>query len=275
MQSYIQIFNHSFFILRLFLFNVTFAHPDTYHLKIIAMKILFFVLSSIFGFGVFAQQPVTIDDPQAKVRPLNGSFSGITLSDGIELYLTSGTEESLAVSFSDEKYDERFKTEIVGDVLKIYYDNNGINYSDNKRRKLKAYVSFKTLKKLSASGGATVKLPVGITVGNLAMKFSSGAEFNGEVKADDLSVDQNSGAEISLSGSASSIKIDISSGAIFKGYEFKADFCTAKASSGAEIRISVDKELNARANSGGGIHYKGTAVIKDINISSGGFVKKA
>ena len=239
------------------------------------MKVLLVILFNIVGFSVFAQQPIAVNDPEAKVRTLSGSFSAITVSDGIELYLSSGAEESLAVSFSDEKYEERFKTEITGDVLKIYYDNNGINYSDNKRRKLKAYVSFKVLEKLTASGGATVKLPVGITVGNLAMKFSSGAEFNGEVKADDLSVDQNSGAEINLSGSASSIKIDVSSGAIFKGYEFKTDFCTAKASSGAEIRISVDKELNARANSGGGIHYKGTAVIKDINITSGGFVKKA
>ncbi len=239
------------------------------------MKILLVVLSIIFGFSVLAQQPVTLDDPNAKARTLTGPFSAISLSDGIELYLTSGTEESLAVSFSDEKYEERFKTEVVANVLKIYYDNNGVNYSDNKRRKLKAYVSFKTLEKLTASGGSSVKLPVAITVGNIEMKFTSGAEFDGEVKGKDLSIDQNSGSVIKMSGNSSSIKIDVSSGAIFKGYELKTDYCTAKASSGAEVRISVDKELNARANSGGGIHYKGTAVIKDINISSGGIVKKA
>ena len=62
---------------------------------------------------------------------------------------------------------------------------------------------------------------------------------------------------------------------IFKGYEFTTDYCDAKVSSGGDVRISVGKELTAKANSGGGIHYKGTAVIKDINISSGGVVKKA
>jgi hypothetical protein len=33
--------------------------------------------------------------------------------------------------------------------------------------------------------------------------------------------------------------------------------------------------LNAKANSGGGIRYKGNAVIKDLNVNSGGVVKKA
>jgi hypothetical protein len=160
-------------------------------------------------------------------------------------------------------------------ILKIYYDNNGINYSSNSRRKLKAYVSFKTLDKLSASGGASVKLPVAVTVNDLDIKFTSGAVFEGEIKAKNISVDQNSGSVVNMSGSAEKINVETSSGAIFKGYGFSTEYCTAKASSGAEVRVSVEKELSAKANSGGNIHYKGTAVIKDINISSGGVVKKA
>ena len=71
------------------------------------------------------------------------------------------------------------------------------------------------------------------------------------------------------------IDIEVSSGAIFKGFDFAVDYCNAKASSGGAVRIAVQKELSAKANSGGGIRYKGDAVIKDIDISSGGIVKKA
>jgi hypothetical protein len=39
--------------------------------------------------------------------------------------------------------------------------------------------------------------------------------------------------------------------------------------------VNIGQEMNARANSGGAIHYKGNAVVKDINVNSGGIVKKS
>lgn len=238
------------------------------------MKILFILLSAVFSTAAFAQETTLLKDADATPRSLNASFSAITVSDGIELYLSQG-DESLAVSYGDEKYAERFKTIVEGSVLKIYYDNKGVNWSDNNRRKLKAYVSFKTLEKLTASGGADVRLPASINVNNLDMKFTSGAYFKGNIKANEITLDQNSGSDINLSGSAEKVIVDVSSGASFKGFDFSAAYCEAKATSGGGVRISVEKELSAKANSGGGIHYKGAAVIKDIDISSGGIVKKA
>lgn len=124
-------------------------------LKSIVMKILLAILANVFCLSVAARQ-TTIEDANPKVRALNGSFNSISLSAGVSLFLIAGTEETLAVSFSEEKYEERFKSEVSGGVLKIYYDNKGLNYSDNKRRKLTAYVSFKNLEKIVGSGGASV-----------------------------------------------------------------------------------------------------------------------
>ena len=107
------------------------------------------------------------------------------------------------------------------------------------------------------------------------MHFSSGAQFTGEVKIGEMTVDQSSGSEINITGSTEKIKVDLSSGAVFKGYDLNAEYCEAKASSGGEARINVNKELAAKASSGGGIKYKGNASIKDLNVSSGGMVKKS
>lgn len=238
------------------------------------MKLLSFLLCIIISTTAFAQETKVVNDANAKQRNLNASFTAISVSDGIELFLTQGSEESVAVSYSDEKYGERFKTIVEDNVLKIYYDSKGISWSDNNRRQLKAYVSFKTIEKLMASGGADIKLQASAIVNNLSMKLTSGAGFNGNIIAKEMSVDQNSGSEINLRGKAEKITIDVSSGASFKGYEFAVNNCDAKASSGAGIKISVEKELSAKANSGGGIHYKGTALISNIDISSGGIVKK-
>ena len=214
-------------------------------------------------------------DPFATERTLSGSFTAISITDGIDVYLTQGQSETVTVTTAaDEKYMERFKTIVENGTLKIYYDNKGINWAFNEKRKLKAWVSFKTLEKLVVSGGASVKTSNAMDVDKLEMKFTSGSHFDGQVNAKELNVDQSSGSGITISGRADKIKVEGSSGSIFKGYELAVDYCDAKASSGAGVHITINKELNAKANSGGGIRYKGAALIKDLNVSSGGIVKK-
>lgn len=160
-------------------------------------------------------------------------------------------------------------------VLKIYFDNNGLNWNVSRKRKLKAYVSYKTLRKLKASGGAHVIVPVPVKVEDMEMHFTSGSLFTGNVTAKELDIIQNSGSVIEISGIAQKINIKTASGAMFKGYKLKVDYCIAKAASGGAIRLSINKGLDAKANSGGAIHYKGSAVIKEVSVSSGGIVKRA
>jgi hypothetical protein len=238
------------------------------------MKKLFLALTCFLSLAVFAQEGQVIKDPNATVRTLSSSFTAISVSSGIDLYITQGNEESLAVSASDEKYLARFKTDIVNGTLKIYYNNNGVTWTSHENRKLKAYVSFKTLEKLIGSAGSEVTVKGSMNVGDLVLKFSSGSRFTGQLNASQLTVEQNSGSDVKISGKAETITIEVSSGANFKGYDLAVDFCDAEASSGGAVHITINKELSAKANSGGDIRYKGTALIRDININSGGLVKK-
>lgn len=237
------------------------------------MKKLLCSLLTILCLHTFAQDTQLITDANAVTRSLNGSFTAISVSSGVDLYLSQGNEEKLAVSAADEKYYERFKTEVVNGVLKIYYDNKGVTWRPE-NKKLKAYVSFKMLQKLSVSSGSDVRVQGGINADDLYLDVSSGADFKGAVTAKILSVDVSSGASISISGKSDKLKVEVSSGADFKGYDLVTDYCDASATSGAGVHVTINKELNAKASSGGDIHYKGTALIRDIKTSSGGSVKK-
>jgi hypothetical protein len=239
------------------------------------MKKFVFVVLALLATNVFAQQQVELNDANAEKRSLNAPFTAIWVSDGVDLFLTQGTMESIAVSASEERYKQRLVTEVVNGTLKIYYDSKDMLWNSNSKRKLKAYVSFVTLNKLSADAGANVFGKTKFTVNRLEMKCSSGAAVFAEVDAAEIDARQNSGAEIILKGNVKNLEIDVNSGAMFKGYDLVAEVCSAKASSGGGVRVFVVKELNASANSGGGIHYKGEAVIKDLNVNSGGSVKRA
>lgn len=238
------------------------------------MKKLFFVLS-VFACLNAAAQTKADQDANATVRPINGNFTEVNVATGVDLYLTQGNEVSLSVSVSDPIFADKFKTEVVNGVLKIYYDNKGVTWKNDKKRKLKAYLSLKTLEKLTVSSGAYVVTNNPLEVNNFKMRLSSGSKFSGTIKTLSLDVAQDSGSLVDISGSADNLKVDVSSGAAFKGYNFISENCVAKASSGADIKISINKELDASASSGAGIKYKGNGEVKNLKVSSGGSVKKS
>jgi hypothetical protein len=237
------------------------------------MKKLLCSFITVLCLTAFAQDTKVINDANATTRSLSGSFTAISVSSGIDLYLSQGTEESLAVSASDQKHLDRLITEVVNGTLKIYYDNKGVTWK-SENRKLKAYVSFKTLQKLNVSSGSDAKVNGSINAADFNLDVSSGAVFKGDITAKTLTVDLSSGASINISGKSDKLKVEVSSGADFKGYDLVTDYCDASASSGAGVHVTINKELNAKASSGGDIHYKGTALIRDIKTSSGGSVKK-
>ncbi|HEX2631051.1 MAG TPA: head GIN domain-containing protein, partial [Chitinophagaceae bacterium] len=161
-------------------------------------------------------------------------------------------------------------------VLKISYDYKnklGWNITSGKM-KLKAYVSFKTLDKLNASGGSDVWVDGTLKASRLDIRISGGADFVGKVDATDLDVEASGGSDMHISGSAKKLTIEASGGSDVKGFDLSVETCNANASGGSDIQISASKELNIDANGGSDVHYKGNAVIKDIKTSGGGSVKK-
>lgn len=222
--------------------------------------------------GSILAQTTTITDNNARTRNV-GSFSGIKVSMGIELLLQQGDQEAVAVSCSNPEYTDRIKTEVKGGVLKIYIDPMDGSWKWRKNLKFKAYVSVRQLNELSASSGAIAKTGSAIKTGNIKLDASSGAIINAEFEAGEISSDNSSGAITEISGKADKLSVEASSGAIFKGYGLSSANCSADVSSGGVINITVTKELNAEASSGGAINYKGGGMIRNLRTGSGGSVK--
>ncbi len=239
------------------------------------MKQLFTMCLMLCSLAMAAQQTKVYNDPNAKVRTISAAFTKLNVSSGVQLYLTQGNEVSLAVSASDAKYEDRFKTEVVNGELKIYYDNKGVTWTNDKNRKLTAWLSVKDLEALKGSAGANVIVVNELSAPTFAIDFSSGAQFKGLLKTASLSAEASSGANIQISGKADKAAIAVNSGAAFKGGDLVTQFCSATANSGAAVKIEVQKELQASANSGGSITYEGDAVVNKGKINSGGSVRKS
>jgi Putative auto-transporter adhesin, head GIN domain len=234
-------------------------------------KILSLLIAVTVITTVTAQK--TINDPNAEKRNLSG-FHSINVSGGIDLYLSQG-DETVVVSASEIKYRDRVKTEVVNGVLKIWYEWKPVNIQiGQNNRKLKAYVSAKTLEGLHASGGSDIILDGNIKTDKLNLHLSGGSDFNGTVNATELKAHASGGSDISISGTASSVYLDASGGSDIKGYGFITENCFVDASGGSDVYITVNKELNVEATGGSDVHYKGTGLIREIKNNGGSSVRK-
>lgn len=212
-----------------------------------------------------------INDPNAVKRNVT-SFHAIQVSDGIDLYLTQGNE-AVAVSASSEEYRNKIITKVENGVLKIYYEH-AINFSWGNNRKMKAYVSFKTLDGLNASGGSDVYAEDGISTNDLSAHFSGGSDFRGKITGNNLKIEASGGSDVYVSGKASSLNVSVSGGSDFHGYDLVTDNCNIEASGGSDVYITANKEINVSASGGSDVHYKGSGTIRNMNTSGSSSIKR-
>ncbi|HEX4877162.1 MAG TPA: head GIN domain-containing protein, partial [Chitinophagaceae bacterium] len=203
------------------------------------------------------------------------SFHGIEVATGIELSLTQGTTEEVAVSAAQPAYRDRIVTKVENGILKIYYDSKAGAINKRKETKnLKAYVSCKTLDRLQATTGAEVEITGIIKSEKLDLVANTGAIVNGQVDITTLKVNQNTGSKINLSGRAENLSAEGDTGSKFKGEDMNTASCSVTVSTGAIISVSAEKELNAKASTGAKVRYKGNAVIKEVKTNTGGSVSR-
>ena len=231
-----------------------------------------FSLVGLLCFILVVQAQKVINDPNVEVRRA-GSFRGVSVSSGIDLFLSAGTE-AVAVSASKPELRDRIKTEVKDGILRIWYESkSGININFSDEKKLRAYVSYKTLNSLNASGGSDVSVDGSIKSNELRIELSGGSDFKGKVEVENLKVNQSGGSDVNIAGRAGTLSVDASGGSDFNGYDLITDICDLEASGGSDIEITANKELSAEATGASDIHYRGKPNVKMAKASGASEVK--
>lgn len=240
------------------------------------MKQILTILFAFTGLLSFAQDKDFINDKNAVTRSI-GSFSAIKVSGGIDLYLSQGETEALAVSASEEKYRDKIRTEVKNGTLEIWYDQDKLQDKLNLNsgnRKMKAYVSFKSINKLNASGASDVLVSGTINLNSLRLDLSGASDFKGKVKLTDLNIDMSGASDVNIEGSVSTLRIDASGASDLKGYNLSSDDAVVDVSGACDVNITVNKTLSAEASGASSISYKGNAVVKKMNSSGASSIRK-
>lgn len=228
-------------------------------------NILLLTACMVAGLFSFAQGGKTIHDQNAQTRSVKG-FHAIRISGGIDLYLNQGGDEAVAISAATTETRDRIRTEVENGVLNIYLESHGFHWG-GENRKMKAYVSVRTLTGVTASGGSDVYIEDGIKSDKLDLTLSGGSDLRGKIDAGDLRIVQSGGSDSFINGSATQLSVNASGGSDFHGYELAVDNCRIDASGGSDAQVNVNKELNVSASGGSDVYYKGRGTVRESHSS--------
>lgn len=190
-------------------------------------------------------------------------FDGISVSSGIDVFLSMGSHEYVEVE-ADEDLLDHLVTEVRNGTLKIYFDKS---FFWNKSAKV--HVEGKKINRISASGGSDIKGKNVIESRDLELKASGGSDIKLEVKTKNLVVEVSGGADIILSGFTDQLQASSSGGSDLKALDLIAKRAQLEASGGADIKVHVVDEIDAVASGGADIAYRGNPEVINSKASSG------
>lgn len=237
-------------------------------------KLFLLILVSLVAVSLQAQ--LTINDPNAEVREAK-NFHAISVSNAFDVFISQGNDEAVAVSATEEKYRQNIKVEVKDSVLRIWLEKEGKFWKgfNGDKMKLKAYISFKNIDKLTASGACDVHVQGTINAEDLSISLSGATDLrDGKINAKKLSINATGASDITLSGTSTELRIEATGASDIKGFDFAADYCDVHATGASSIGITVNKELSAHATGASDVHYKGDGLIKEIKTTGASNISK-
>lgn len=252
------------------------------------MKKLLFAILLLAGFALNAQEKTAIVyDENAQVRKVP-SFTAISVSSAIDLYLTQSNKNEVAVSATNDEIRDHIITEVVGGTLIIRLGDKGTWFSWRKwgNYKTKAYVSIKDIDALTASGASTVHLINTIESPKMRIKLSGASDFKGNIKAgvlmyqltgasdykgqitaNSIDIDGSGASSIELTGRVDDLAVEVSGASDAKLYNLTAKGAILRASGASNIGVTVTEILRANSSGASDINYKGNPNVKESNTS--------
>ena len=197
-----------------------------------------------------------------------GDFNQIGVSRGMNVYITQGSQTKVVV-IADENLIKTIETTVDDNMLKVT-----CNRWIRKSKSLQVRVTVPNIELIKTTSGSNVYAEDTLQMKMLSLKSTAGSNIKLLLNTGELDISATAGSNIFLSGTTRKMTMKANSGSNIKAGELKTELCSVKASSGANIWVIVQSELNASVSSGANLFYYGEPNPLRVTKSSGGNVIK-
>lgn len=198
------------------------------------------------------------------------SFSGISVSQGIEVNLKKGDRESVRVEVRGTD-PANVLTEVSGAYLKIHMRSG--RYRDGVHAVV--YVTYVNLRKIHASSAGNVFVDGTIKTSDLELSASSAGKVEATVDVQNLEVSASTAGEVEVEGRAVRLMADAATAGEVDADDLEAQVVEAEASSGGTARVYATKSIRAEASTGGIVRYRGNPDRQHNSSRTGGTVRRS
>ena len=197
------------------------------------------------------------------------SFSKIDVGQAIKVYVEKGAKESCTIETEGIETSEVL-TNVSGRSLKIRLDH------DRRRKNIDVvvYLTYKEINGFAISSAAQVYSKGTIKTDDMEIDISSAGSGELDVNVEELEIEISSAGNLEIAGNARYQDINISSAGSLKAYDLACEEVSASVSSAGSARIQATSRINAKANSGGKIKYKGQPDKTYVSANSGGSITR-
>jgi hypothetical protein len=224
--------------------------------KLLTRRLAATCLVSVVGVGaVYAQSA-------SEERPL-GHFSKLVVSDGIDIYLTQSTEESLRLEVEGLELAD-IVSEVEGDTLTLK-NSRGRNWFDGDEREATVYLNFVQLSSIEASGGSDIESRNDLNLETLRIDASGGSDIDIAVSTEGLALTVSGGSDAEVRGETEAFTIAASGGSDISAEAFQAEHVTATVAGGSDAIIRVSDAIVLDADGGSDVIIYGNPARRTVN----------
>jgi hypothetical protein len=225
--------------------------------KLMPISLVLFFLVLILIEQVAAQQTIM---PEA--------FDQVSVTGNIEVVLQQGAENKVELQVEGMPTD-KIAVKVQRGVLRIRTLESWL-YRDETIRVL---LTYQELRGLQAAAGAQITAQEVIETAQFKVGSSSGGQIELDIQVDKLDGNASEGGILRLSGKAQSQDIQVSTGGQYHAFDLEVEHTYVRSNTGGQAEVVAQKLLEATANTGGTIVYKGTPKIRHIKTLLAGEVE--
>lgn len=175
-------------------------------------------------------------------------FKGIQAGGAVNLEITVQENYSVTVE-ADDNLLQYIKTEVSGDTLKIYTENN-----INPKSKMNVKVSMPELNSLEISGASTADVT--------------------NVNADSIRLEASGASKIKINGTAKNLQSEASGASSIEASDLTVENADVEANGASKTTVSASSELKADASGASTIYYTGEPKNLKQNSSGASSIKR-
>jgi hypothetical protein len=198
------------------------------------------------------------------------TFSSLAIKGVFNVFINQGDKETVKIE-TDENLQDIIETINKDNILTIKTKDK---ISLTKSTKMNVYVTIKDLTNIDIDGVGAVSTTSTLKLENMELKFSGVGNVSLEMNCKTLNADISAVGNIMLKGSADEAKMTVSGTGSLSAFDFTVQNLTIDLSGIGNADVHAENEISITSSGVGNVSYTGNAVVKKMNTSGIGKVKK-